>query len=162
MQFLGWHAVTSFLWLVTLRTLGGLWHCSRPNPLSTAFQPPHNSLIASVRQLAPGVQFCSSSSRARRAECDFDLQFTLDAVWHRANQVCSDGVWVKYKFIKTTFIENQFHQKTTFIKKPLSPKTSFIKDHFHQKPISSETTSCQIVSTHSQHGPSLCGRRCFT
>ena len=53
---------------------------------------------------------------------------------------------------KTTFIKNHFHQKTTFIKKPLQnhfhqkPNSSetFIKNpiqkHFHQKPISSKTT----------------------
>ena len=40
-QILAWHAVTSSLWLVTLRTLAGLWHSSRPSPLSTAFQSPH-------------------------------------------------------------------------------------------------------------------------
>ena len=49
-----------------------------------------NSLIASVRQVAPGVQFSSSSSRVPgqlyaddlelSAECEFDLQVALDAV----------------------------------------------------------------------------------
>ena len=63
---------------------------------------------------------------------------------------------VKYKFIKTTFIQKKFSSKSTFIKnhfhqnatftknhfhqKPLSSKTIFIKNQFHQKPISSETT----------------------
>ena len=54
-----------------------------------------NSLIASVRQVAPGVQFCSSSLRVPgqlyaddlelSAECEFDLQVALDAVarWGR-------------------------------------------------------------------------------
>ena len=54
-----------------------------------------NSLIAFVRQVAPGVQFCSSSLRVLSqlyaddlelsAECEFDLQVTLDIVgrWGR-------------------------------------------------------------------------------
>ena len=54
-----------------------------------------NSLIASVRQVAPGVQFCSSSLRVPgqlyaddlelSAECEFALQVALDAVarWGR-------------------------------------------------------------------------------
>ena len=78
-----------------------------------------NSLIASVRQVAPGVQFWSSSLRVPgqlcaddlelSAECEFDLQVALDAVgrwgsamallvWHRANQVCSGGVWPSEPF----------------------------------------------------------------
>ena len=36
---------------------------------------------------------------------------------------------------ETTFIENQFHQKTNFIKKNTFIKTNFIRDHFHQKPL---------------------------
>ena len=35
--------------------------------------------------------------------------------------------------------KNHFHQKTNFIKKPLSSKTTFIKNHFHQNPLSSKT-----------------------
>ena len=69
-------------------------------------------------------------------------------------------LWVKYKFIKTTFIKKSsfikihFHQKpisskSRFIKKQVHQKTgssknrfiktTFIKNHFHQKPLASKT-----------------------
>ena len=57
------------------------------------------------------------------------------------------GRYLKYKFIKTTFIKKNFHQnplssKNHFHQKPLSSK-----NHFHQKPFSSETTPFSSETT---------------
>ena len=91
MQFLAWHAVRSSLWLVTLRTLGGLWHCSRPSPLSTAFQPPHQQPHCVCATSCPWcavlflVLTCYADDLELSAECEFHLQVALDAVarWGR-------------------------------------------------------------------------------
>ena len=94
MQFLAWHAVTSSLWLVTLRTLAGLWYSSRPSPLSTAFQP-HQYPHRVVCDKLPLV--CSSVPRPYvfQVSCvlmifsclpSANLQVALDAVARRGRQ----------------------------------------------------------------------------
>ena len=99
-----WSLMCNFLYETQSKVLGGSSH-SEPwldcgiaqgqvlSPL--LFNLLINSLIASVRQVAPGVQFWSSSSRVPgqlhaddlelSAECEFDLQVALDAVgrWGR-------------------------------------------------------------------------------
>ena len=76
-------------------------------------------------------------------------------LWRRPRQ------WVKYNFIKTTFIKKNtfikkthFHQKTTFIQKPL-----LSKNHFHQKNTFIKITLIFNLPKMSQSGKQKNGKR---